>query len=146
MLETCYKIAMPECESKKLFALLINSLYAINLNIERADEVFAFFVIKLLDVLGIKPDMEYCCICGKQNSYEFDYSKLGVVCSECKSPSSGKYNDIISQIFSMKSKDIISKRINFSSNFTPFCVNVLESMLECKLKGSDIFLSCLKNR
>ncbi|MCB2183158.1 MAG: DNA repair protein RecO [Desulfobulbaceae bacterium] len=71
---------------EKLFQLLCKVLASLSLSKDIADTVI-FFTIKMLDLLGLSLQLEYCTTCGEINthlrSYRFNPVHSGIVCSRC---------------------------------------------------------------
>lgn len=143
ILEICGKSVMPGEQNKRLFSLLINALYAMNQNNERADEIFAFFIIKFLDAIGMRPDMEHCVSCGSASPVAFDSYKIGAVCDSCITQNTGYYYSEIKEILQMRSKDILQTRLHVDKNFAKFCMKLIQNVLECRLKSMEIYKTML---
>jgi len=80
--EVCEKVVMPAEPSQRLFALLAGSFYALNGGRDPGD-VLVFFVMKLLDILGLHPAIETCAICGAPAAGRMNISAGGAVCQNC---------------------------------------------------------------
>lgn len=78
--EVCEKTAMPDAPSPRLFALLVNSLYALNRGMD-AQAAFSYFVFRLLDILGLRPVLNHCVVCGKAERAGLDVVAGGAVCA-----------------------------------------------------------------
>lgn len=81
-LEVCEKTVMPEQENARLFALLVNCLYAMDHG-ESPQKVLCFFVFKLLDILGLRPSLSHCSICGSEKVCKVNIGAGGMVCADC---------------------------------------------------------------
>jgi len=82
LLDVCEKVVMPGQGSPKLFSLIVNALFALNGGTD-AEVVFNYFVFKLLEFEGLKPDLDVCAVCGKPARDRFSVYDGGAVCSQC---------------------------------------------------------------
>lgn len=82
LLEVCEKTVMPEEGNARLFALLVNSLYAMDRGAS-AQNTLIFFVFKLLDILGLRPATESCAFCGSPEVCKVNIGAGGMVCKNC---------------------------------------------------------------
>lgn len=135
LIEVTDKAVMYGEGNPRLFALLVNCLYALNEDNSRAEEVLAFFTVKLLDILGLRPDFGACCICGAETASAYDCDAQGAVCENCRTEESYECIPIMDRILNMTSKQIISSKIDAEHSFVVFCVNILENLTECRIKS-----------
>ena len=84
MSEIIDRTAMPEQPNKRYFALMVNALFVLSRG-GRPKDVFAFFVFKLLDILGMKPLTDACVSCGAPEVAALDKGGGGSLCAECAS-------------------------------------------------------------
>lgn len=82
IIEIVETVSTEEQESSRLFALLAASLYALD-NRKNEESIFLFFCIKLLDILGMRPETDKCVLCGKRGCNKINIYKGGVVCENC---------------------------------------------------------------
>ncbi len=75
------KTVMPEEGNARLFALLVNSLYAMDRGAS-AQNTLIFFVFKLLDILGLRPATESCAFCGSPEVCKVNIGAGGMVCKK----------------------------------------------------------------
>lgn len=74
-------------DSKELFYLLRNYLLFIDSHNTDNALFYYYFILKLLNLLGYKPELDSCVACGKEvklDNVYFSYQKGGVVCAKCK--------------------------------------------------------------
>lgn len=70
--------------SYKILQLFLNTLYMISETDKDPDFILSVFKIKLLCLLGFKPRIENCVVCGeKENLKYFSIKDNGVKCEEC---------------------------------------------------------------
>ena len=82
--EVVQKVAQEEIDSKKLFALVVNVMYAIDMNVVSPKTAACYFVQRLLQIEGIYPQTEECVLCGSTDNLEkFSVSNGGTVCAKC---------------------------------------------------------------
>ena len=66
----------------RLFALLVNALYSA-MKGQDAMSVFVFFQFKLLDILGLRPELGQCVSCGAAAAPRLNLALGGAVCEAC---------------------------------------------------------------
>jgi DNA repair protein RecO (recombination protein O) len=77
-------------KDEKLFYLLFGYLILIDANKPPGDDYELwknYFIIKLLDLLGYRPELFKCLECGekiKPNGNAFSFKKGGIICASCK--------------------------------------------------------------
>ena len=82
--EIVQKVAQEEDESRKLFALVVNVLYALDLNAVTPKTAACYFVQRLLQIEGVFPQTQECVLCGSTEHLEkFSVSHGGTVCRQC---------------------------------------------------------------
>lgn len=78
------KVAQEEYASPKLFALVVNALYALDTGAVSPGAAVCYFVQRLLLIEGLYPVLDHCTVCGTQSGLGyFSISHGGVVCSSC---------------------------------------------------------------
>ena len=65
MTEVAERVVMPEQPNKRLFALMVNALFYLARE-GIPEDIFVFFVFKLLDILGLRPLTDRCIACGAE--------------------------------------------------------------------------------
>lgn len=82
--EIAQKVAQEEYESKKLFALVVNVLYALDKGLVSPRTAAIYFVQRLLQLEGLYPQIETCVVCDKKENLEkFSIEHGGMVCKQC---------------------------------------------------------------
>jgi len=74
------KVAQEECENVKLFALVVQALYALDTGAE-PEVVICYFLQRLLYIEGLYPDLTRCALCGGRGAVRF--TPQGGVCAAC---------------------------------------------------------------
>ena len=90
-------VSHAEEENKPLFALLLNTLNAINNATKNALNALYYFEIRLLDIMGFRPNINACFNCGASfeeratgpGVLELHVSYGGVLCAACSSKGMG---------------------------------------------------------
>ena len=83
LIEVSDKCVMYDEPNPRLFALLAGALFALSENVP-TQKVLPFFVFKLLDILGLRPILDECVLCGeKENIWGMNAHAGGVVCNSC---------------------------------------------------------------
>ena len=82
LVSACEKCIVPESPERKLFALLVNCLYAL---VNKADpmDTAVFFSLRLLFVLGQGISLSECASCGKKEVSSIDFENGCVLCGSC---------------------------------------------------------------
>jgi DNA repair protein RecO (recombination protein O) len=82
--EVVQKVAQEESESRKLFALVVNVLYALDMNSVSPKIAACYFAQRLLQIEGVYPQTEECVLCGSTEDLEkFSVDNGGTVCKKC---------------------------------------------------------------
>lgn len=82
--ELTEKALMENQSNTKLFSLLINTLYQVEKENFDFQGLFCYFGMKLLDILGYRPQIERCVVCGAQEELTHMSAKQGgAVCKNC---------------------------------------------------------------
>lgn len=81
-LEVAEKTVMRSVPNPRFFALLVNALYALEQG-QNAKIVFSYFVFRLLDILGVRPVLENCVLCGNPQVAKLNIQAGGATCSHC---------------------------------------------------------------
>jgi DNA repair protein RecO (recombination protein O) len=95
-----------EAEDEELFDFLIywldlvNDRFAIKLDKENGELLYNYFVIRLLTILGYKPESRHCLDCHKAVKPGLNYLNLrlgGLICGDCLAKNQQKYlpNEIL---------------------------------------------------
>ena len=87
----------------KILQLYLNTLYMISETDKDMDFILSVFKIKLLCLLGFKPQIEKCVKCGKiENLTYFSIKYNGCLCEECKKIDKGAIKISDSTVTSLK--------------------------------------------
>ena len=103
--EVTEKIIQPDSPNARLFALVINALYALSKGMD-AKPAFIFFVFKLLDILGLRPVTDRCVVCGGKKTAGADMMLGGAVCAEHLGDNKAFDVTVIDDILARPSKSI----------------------------------------
>lgn len=131
------KLVKHEEKDEDLFFILENFLEILNNeNIGNNELFYNFFILKLLDLLGNRPELYNCVVCCSkisENNNKFDFLKGGVVCGKClKNKNSAISDDCIKilrfaikndfcELKKLKINDILASEANFIiSSFLAF--------------------------
>jgi DNA repair protein RecO (recombination protein O) len=114
-IELIYAFLMHEQENKLLYALLLNALYSLEKQINSHELITQFFLIKLSDFVGLRPNTDICCDAYTASSkLYFCYDDGCVACAACaknfrykKTPISAESVDIINQTILLPTKAIL---------------------------------------
>lgn len=83
LIEVCDKCVMYDEPNPRLFALLAGTLFALSEDVQ-AQKALPFFVFKLLDILGLRPILDECVLCGgTEHLSGMNAHAGGVVCKNC---------------------------------------------------------------
>lgn len=81
------KLVKHEEKDESLFFILKNFLEILDKHeIYNCELFYNYFILKLLDLLGHKPELYNCVVCGNkigENNNKFDFLKGGVACARC---------------------------------------------------------------
>lgn len=87
----------------KILQLYLNTLYMISESDKNFDFIVSVFKIKLLCLLGFKPKLEQCTICGeKENLNYFSIKDNGVKCEECSKVDKGAIRISLSTLTALR--------------------------------------------
>ncbi len=144
--EVIQKVAQEEDESKKLFALVVNVMYALDMNAASPKTAACYFVQRLLQIEGVYPQTQECVLCGSTDNLEkFSVSHGGTVCSQC---SEGICFDarLLAALRAMKPvlpKDIdeISLPGGIEAKLLGALIDYLEETLQIRLKTKRFLLA-----
>ena len=136
------KLIKKEEQDSKIFILLQDFLNILNENKEfNCELLLNFFILKLLVLLGYKPELYNCAVCGKKitpNGNKFGLSQGGLVCADCQT----------SPFVPLLSKDGVG---GMSLQTSTDCIKVLRLAIKndfsrlTKLKINDILAKEINN-
>lgn len=108
MLEICERTIVADAPEPKQFALLASALFNLDKGMNPGS-VFTFFIFKLLDIQGMRPNISQCVSCGAKPSKKMNISAGGAVCENCGGiPVPDEAFEIINKILHTASKDMES--------------------------------------
>jgi DNA repair protein RecO (recombination protein O) len=76
------KVAQEEYPEPKLFALVVNALFALETGVS-PDTVICYFIQRLLYIEGLYPSIDECVLCGNAQTSHFSAEHGGAVCMQC---------------------------------------------------------------
>ena len=129
-LEACEKAVVWGQPGPRLFSLLVNCLYALDENPAREAELLAFFSIKMMDILGQRPDFTACADCGGQ---------MGEFCRLCRGKT--EWAAAAGEMLKEKSSAVLKKSFPFPAEFFRAAARLLPALLETRLKTLDLYES-----
>ena len=89
--------------SYKILQLFLNTLYMLSETDKDADFIISVFKMKLLCLLGFKPRIDDCTVCGsKENLNYFSIKDNGLKCNECHGPDKGTIHISDSTVTALK--------------------------------------------
>lgn len=91
VLELTEKVLGDEISQPKLFNILIEFLEALEKRTRKQDTLVLAYMVKLLDVMGVMPDLQYCSSCGKEIKKQengnmtlgFSIVEGSLICEKC---------------------------------------------------------------
>lgn len=108
--------------SYKILQLFLNTLYVISKTDKNLDLVISIFRIRLMSIIGFRPNIDKCGICGEKNNLSyFSFIDNGFKCSNCGLQDKGAIKisettkDAIRYIVLADAKKIYSFKINEES-------------------------------
>lgn len=137
-------VIKPAKIDQRIFELIVKSLERVDKTTTAQAEIIVLaFIIKLLAILGHKPEIKNCLICHKMPlaKFNFDVNRGGIVCLRCsttnyKSNTNIQITDEVLNIL----QDLLYKNFDFlekkkiSTNDMAIVRNVIDKFLEWQLK------------
>ena len=77
------QVAQEDFEAPKLFALVVNALYALETASAPPGTVLCYFLQRLLMLEGMYPQIDRCVVCGAANPSRFSAEHGGALCTVC---------------------------------------------------------------
>ncbi|MBP3940089.1 MAG: DNA repair protein RecO [Christensenellaceae bacterium] len=105
LLSVCEKCIVPESPERKLFALLVNCLFALKKKADPVDTAL-FFMLRLLSHLGQDIELSHCIHCGNAETTAIDFEAGGASCKNCSGVPFG--SDFIKLLRYMKASGVKS--------------------------------------
>ena len=114
----------------RLFALLVNALYSA-MKGQDAMSVFVFFQFKLLDILGLRPELGQCVSCGAAAAPKLNLALGGAVCEACPGESVNPvWLDKIRQVYRLPSKKMNQFTVDGDRGLFLLAKRWMENVLE----------------
>jgi DNA repair protein RecO (recombination protein O) len=142
------KVAQEENPEPKLFALVVNALYALETKAAGADTAVCYFVQRLLYLEGLYPNISECVICGRGDVTHFSAEQGGALCPECAKTHGGERTgrEVLGALASMA--DVIPKDMGrlclapeTEARLKALLIAYLENALQWPLKSSKFVKS-----
>ncbi len=137
------RVAQEDYPAPKLFALVLNALYALDTGAASPDTVICYFIQRLLYIEGVYPGLEKCVICGSNDISFFSAEHGGVVCKNCSKSYGGesidaKVLEVLRSITKVLPKDIGGLNLPKKSEGTlkQLLIAYIEHVLQSPLKTS----------
>ena len=91
--EVLCTVSTEQNDETELLILALNSLFALNKAEKPTRLIKAAFELRCLAILGFRPDLSACFLCGTKEAHPFyfDCKEGTLVCHTCKSPEHGGY-------------------------------------------------------
>lgn len=142
MADVCDKTVVEE-SNPRLFALLASALFSLDKGCDPCG-VMVFFVFKALDILGMRPYLDACVVCGEPVSNRVDISLGGAVCEKHGGEFVGEGTlKTISNIFKIPSKNMSLSLPKADKQLLSLAQRWLEYALDYKPKGFKLLNSML---
>ncbi len=103
--DICAKVAVQNQPAHKLYALLASCLYNLCSG-ARCESVFGFFVLKLMDILGMRPILDRCAVCGSGEVSGIKFAVSGATCNKCAEPLKVGAVAQMANVYKIASKDM----------------------------------------
>ena len=153
-LEVSGAFIVHEQQEKALYYLLINTLYALEKELNDPLYLMLFFMTKIAQVAGIEPNLSECTSCGEKEAYYFSVEHGGLVCDTCRIGVKGKMKRISAQeirelkrILAMPTKSVREAYdYSVSEQLIQLMNDYLEIMSENHFKSYRIWCDMLKKQ
>jgi DNA repair protein RecO (recombination protein O) len=137
------KVAQEQFPEPKLYALVVNALFALETKAASADTAVCYFIQRLLYIEGLYPNIEACVQCGREDVTHFSAEHGGALCPECAKTYGGERcgGEVLSALASMADvipKDMGKLRLNeeTGNKLKALLIAYLENVLQRPLKTS----------
>jgi len=138
---------VPNQGDRRLYSLLLNSLFSLEKKLNDRTLIMQFFLIKFADIAGLRPYVGKCMDCKKQEkSYYFYFDEGGVLCYECAKNTPGRKRrlssndiEIMKGILDKPSKAIREEKDFFySKNLNEVMFIYLQDKSHQKIKSYEL--------
>lgn len=143
MTEVAERVVMPEQPNKRLFALMVNALFYLARE-GIPEDIFVFFVFKLLDILGLRPLTDRCIACGAEKIVAADKDGGGGLCAECSSEEEKAAFADLQKVLATPSTGILSFHAEEKESSFEIACNWLTDALEYEPKSLVILKTVIK--
>lgn len=137
------KAAQEEFPEPKLFALVVNALYALETAAAPPDTAVCYFIQRLLYIEGLFPAVDECVFCGNKSISHFSAEHGGAVCSGCAKTHGAeridtRLIDAIKLMAEILPKDIGRIRVERETQIKlkQLLISYLENVLQKPLKSA----------
>ena len=145
------KVAQEDDEAAKLFALVVNVLYALDTTEVTPAAAVCYFLQRLMYIEGLYPSLNVCVLCGTKTSLNrFSAENGGVVCADCAAQFGGHYMDerALHALITMQNvlpKDAGTVRIpeGVEKKLLDALLMYLNHILQKPLRSTKLFLDAL---
>ena len=134
---------LPEQPNKRLFALMVNALFYLARE-GIPEDIFVFFVFKLLDILGLRPLTDRCIVCGAEKIVAADKDGGGGLCAECSSEEEKAAFADLQKVLATPSTGILSFHAEKRESSFEIACNWLTDALEYEPKSLVILKTVIK--
>lgn len=133
------KAAQQDLKEPKLFALVVNALYALETKAAPRDTVLCYFLQRLLYIEGLYPSPDSCVSCGSPKATRFSAERGGFVCETCANGAARVGRDVLDALRSMEGivpKEIAKVKIpeNTRGKLKDILIALTENALQKRLK------------
>lgn len=142
------KVAQEEFPEPKLFALVVNALYALETAAALPDAAVCYFIQRLLYIEGLYPAIGECVFCGSKSVSHFSAGHGGTVCSVCAKTHGAERIDLklmtaLKSMADVLPKDIGRIRVEEESliKLKQLLISYLENALQKPLKSAKYILA-----
>lgn len=142
------KVAQEDYPAPKLFALVVNALFALETKAVDADTAVCYFLQRLFLIEGLYPSLDACILCGRADVSYFSAEHGGALCPDCAKTYggemiSGEALDTLRLMADVIPKDMgklqISERMG--NRLKTLLISYLEHALQHPLKTSKFIKS-----
>ena len=145
------KVAQEDDESPKLFALVVNVLYALDTTEVAPGAAVCYFLQRLMYIEGLYPSLDVCVLCGAGTSLtRFSAENGGVVCADCARQYGGQYLDGKALQALIGMQDVLPRDAgsvcidkDTEKKLLGALIRYLDHMLQKPLKSTKMFLDAL---
>jgi DNA repair protein RecO (recombination protein O) len=160
--ELIEKVGLENDPNQALFSLLLSTLHQLlKTEVDELKYIELAYKVRILAILGIKPELEHCISCNKEMNYGrsniFNIEYGGLLCRKCLEENSSKYAagkfillgeavQVIKNLFNSGLKPIANLKISLQAyqQLDELVNKFITYHLDLKLRSFD-FLNMIKN-